>query len=101
MFVQLMECSLDRNIVSQTPPDGCHSSYRRFHPAHGDVSHTFAIDAGVMLLYFDAGDDVVPFKFGEKSSKALTSVGFQDVTFKAYNGYVEKEIQFLFLILKI
>ncbi|CAL5443216.1 unnamed protein product [Camellia sinensis] len=32
------------------------------------------------------GDDVVRFKFGEKSSQALSSAGFQDVTFKAYNG---------------
>ena len=44
----------------------------------------------VILVSFDAGDDVVAFKFGEKSSKALTSAGFQDVTFKAYNGYVDR-----------
>ncbi|GAU47012.1 hypothetical protein TSUD_403220 [Trifolium subterraneum] len=31
-------------------------------------------------------DEVVPFKFGEKSSKCLSANGFQDVTFKAYNG---------------
>lgn len=29
---------------------------------------------------------MVPFKFGEKSAKALSSSGFQDVTFKAYDG---------------
>lgn len=34
------------------------------------------------------GDDVVPYKFGEKSSRVLVSTGFQDATFKAYNGYV-------------
>ncbi|KAA3486076.1 acyl-protein thioesterase 2-like [Gossypium australe] len=33
-----------------------------------------------------AGDDVVPYKFGEKSSRALTSNGFKDMTFKSYNG---------------
>lgn len=37
-------------------------------------------------LYFITGDDVVPYKFGEKSSRVLVSTGFQDVTFKAYNG---------------
>ncbi|KAF2317967.1 hypothetical protein GH714_041291 [Hevea brasiliensis] len=31
-------------------------------------------------------DDVVPYKFGEKSLRVLSSTGFQDVTFKAYNG---------------
>lgn len=35
-----------------------------------------------------AGDDVVRFKFGEKSLQALSSCGFQDCTFKAYNAYV-------------
>lgn len=35
-----------------------------------------------------AGDDVVPYKFGEQSSRALSSTGFQEVTFKSYNGYV-------------
>lgn len=29
-------------------------------------------------------DDVVLYKYGEKSSQALTSTGFQDVTFKSY-----------------
>lgn len=48
-------------------------------------------DHRVILVSFDAGDDVVPFKFGEKSSKALTSSGFQDVTFKAYKGYVDSD----------
>lgn len=38
----------------------------------------------MLLLY--VGDDVVPYKFGEKSSKVFRSTGFQDVTFKAYNG---------------
>lgn len=35
-----------------------------------------------------AVDDVVQYKFGEKSSKALASSGFVDVTFKSYAGYV-------------
>lgn len=29
---------------------------------------------------------MVSYKFGEKSSRVLVSTGFQDVTFKAYNG---------------
>lgn len=40
-----------------------------------------------------AVDDVVLYKYGEKSSQALTSTGFQDVTFKSYTRYViEKEL---------
>lgn len=31
---------------------------------------------------------MVPYKFGEKSSQALSSTGYQNVAFKAYNGYV-------------
>ncbi|RVX11031.1 hypothetical protein CK203_013302 [Vitis vinifera] len=38
-----------------------------------------------LWVLFD-GDDVVPFKFGEKSSKALTSAGFRDLMFKEYDG---------------
>lgn len=41
-----------------------------------------------LLIWFIAGDDVVPYKFGEKSSQALSSTGYQNVAFKAYNGYV-------------
>lgn len=33
-----------------------------------------------------SGDDVVPFKFGEKSSQALASNGFKKTTFKAYSA---------------
>nr|KJB54090.1 hypothetical protein B456_009G020100 [Gossypium raimondii] len=43
----------------------------------------------VSILYVKwlvAGDDVVPHKFGEKSSRALSSNGFQDTTFKSYSG---------------
>ncbi|KAL5768952.1 hypothetical protein ACOSQ2_015735 [Xanthoceras sorbifolium] len=39
-----------------------------------------------VLLCHGKVDDVVPYKFGEKSSQALNLNGFQDVTFKAYNG---------------
>ncbi|KAH1127011.1 hypothetical protein GLYMA_06G215900v4 [Glycine max] len=39
-----------------------------------------------ICIYILSVDDVVPYKFGEKSSKCLSSTGFQDVTFKAYNG---------------
>jgi hypothetical protein len=42
----------------------------------------------MMQIWFVSGDDVVPYKFGDKSSRALSSSGFQDVTFKSYNGYV-------------
>lgn len=39
-----------------------------------------------LLLCHGKGDDVVPYKFGEKSSRALSATGFQDMTFKSYNG---------------
>ncbi|KAL6974302.1 lysophospholipase [Sarracenia purpurea var. burkii] len=39
-----------------------------------------------ILLCHGTGDDVVSFKFDEKSSHALISSGFRDVTFKAYDG---------------
>ncbi|XP_022961061.1 acyl-protein thioesterase 2-like [Cucurbita moschata] len=39
-----------------------------------------------ILLCHGKVDDVVLYKFGEKSSQALHSVGFQDVIFKSYNG---------------
>ncbi|KAK8543486.1 hypothetical protein V6N13_076295 [Hibiscus sabdariffa] len=36
-----------------------------------------------ILLCHGKVDDVVPYKFGEKSSQALSSNGFQDMTFKS------------------
>ncbi|KAF7838665.1 acyl-protein thioesterase 1 [Senna tora] len=39
-----------------------------------------------LLLCHGKVDDVVPYKFGEKSSRVLISAGFKDATFKAYNG---------------
>lgn len=39
-----------------------------------------------MLLV--TGDDVVAYKHGEKSAHTLSSAGFRNLTFKAYNGYV-------------
>ncbi|KAM1046746.1 hypothetical protein ACFX2I_026138 [Malus domestica] len=39
-----------------------------------------------LLLCHGKRDDVVSYKFGEKSSQSLRSNGFQDVTFKSYNA---------------
>lgn len=39
-----------------------------------------------ILLCHGKVDDVVQYKFGEKSSQSLTSNAFQDVRFKAYSG---------------
>lgn len=33
-------------------------------------------------------DDVVRFRFGEKSTQRLTSTGFKNLTFKSYDSYV-------------
>lgn len=35
-----------------------------------------------------AGDDVVPFKYGEKSAQSLSSAGFRYITFKSYDAWV-------------
>ena len=52
-------------------------------------------------LIFFAVDDVVQYKFGEKSSVSLLSSGFSDVTFKSYNGYVEKDSKQKYLLILI
>lgn len=39
-----------------------------------------------ILLCHGKADDVVRYKFGEKSSKVLSSSGFKNVTFKSYDG---------------
>ena len=52
-------------------------------------------------LIFFAVDDVVQYKFGEKSSMSLLSSGFSDVTFKSYNGCVEKNSQQKYLLILI
>ncbi|KAK6156517.1 hypothetical protein DH2020_010765 [Rehmannia glutinosa] len=38
-----------------------------------------------IMLCHGKGDDVVAYKFGEKSAEKLSSVGFRDVTFKSYS----------------
>ena len=48
-----------------------------------------------------AVDDVVQYKFGEKSLVSLLSSGFSDVTFKSYNGYIEKDSQQKYLLILI
>ncbi|XP_057968209.1 uncharacterized protein LOC131157827 [Malania oleifera] len=39
-----------------------------------------------ILICHGRGDDVVPYKYGEKSLVSLKSAGFQDVKFNPYNG---------------
>ncbi|CAA7409910.1 unnamed protein product [Spirodela intermedia] len=39
-----------------------------------------------ILLCHGKGDDVVLYKYGDGSSKVLASSGFQNLTFKTYNG---------------
>ncbi|XP_039041394.1 acyl-protein thioesterase 1-like [Hibiscus syriacus] len=40
-----------------------------------------------ILLCHGKGDEVVPYKFGEKSSQVLSSNGFQNTIFKSYDGF--------------
>ncbi|KAK6273350.1 hypothetical protein POUND7_010433 [Theobroma cacao] len=64
---------------------------------HGFMHSHFVRDVSLLALAYISGtevvpqslapcDDVVPYKFGEKSSRALSSNGFEDTTFKSYNG---------------
>ena len=46
------------------------------------------INGGTCQWFWYVGDDVVRFKFGEKSAQKLSSSGFIDVTFKEYTAYV-------------
>ncbi|KAI3754284.1 hypothetical protein L1987_54065 [Smallanthus sonchifolius] len=39
-----------------------------------------------ILLCHGKGDDVVQFRYGDKSAEKLTSVGFQNLTFKTYDS---------------
>ncbi|KAB5514225.1 hypothetical protein DKX38_028131 [Salix brachista] len=62
-------------------------------PCSKTLSKKIGVDEAVrraaslpILLCHGKGDDVVPYKFGEKSSRVMVSTGFQDTTFKAYNG---------------
>ncbi|KAF3683482.1 putative deSI-like protein-like [Capsicum annuum] len=49
----------------------------------GAASHAASLP---ILLCHGKGDDVVPYKFGDKSSQKLRSCGFQDVAFKSYTA---------------
>ncbi|GAU22314.1 hypothetical protein TSUD_261140 [Trifolium subterraneum] len=39
-----------------------------------------------VFLSHGISDDVVPYKYGEKSAQSLSSAGFQYITFKSYDG---------------
>ncbi|XP_031118328.1 acyl-protein thioesterase 2-like [Ipomoea triloba] len=39
-----------------------------------------------ILICHGTGDDVVEYKHGEKSARTLVSAGFQNLTFRTYNG---------------
>ncbi|KAL0393969.1 UNVERIFIED_CONTAM: Acyl-protein thioesterase 1 [Sesamum latifolium] len=39
-----------------------------------------------ILLCHGSGDDVVAYKHGEKSARVLSSAGFQNLTFRSYDG---------------
>ncbi|CAA3003980.1 acyl- thioesterase 2-like [Olea europaea subsp. europaea] len=41
-----------------------------------------------ILLCHGPGDEVVAYKHGEKSARILSSAGFQNLTFRAYDGYL-------------
>lgn len=44
---------------------------------NGDVFHFIA-----------AGDDVVAYEHGKRSAQILSSAGFQNLTFRTYDGYL-------------
>ena len=39
-----------------------------------------------MYCFFVVVDDVVEYKLGEKSAQTMYSAGFQNLTFRSYNG---------------
>ncbi|VFQ77214.1 unnamed protein product [Cuscuta campestris] len=45
-----------------------------------------------VLLCHGEGDEVVAYKFGEKSSVKLSSSGFRDVTFKPYKEWTSTKL---------
>ncbi|KAI4316301.1 hypothetical protein L6164_024294 [Bauhinia variegata] len=51
-------------------------------------SHEAIRRAASLPLFLCHGlvDDMVPYKYGEKSAQALSSAGFRNLIFKAYNG---------------
>ncbi|KAL6285907.1 hypothetical protein ACE6H2_010297 [Prunus campanulata] len=61
----------------------------KFEDAPDDIEGLDASAAHVANLRSTEPDDsdyVVPYKFGEKSSQTLSSTGYQNMAFKAYNG---------------
>ncbi|XP_024959596.1 acyl-protein thioesterase 2-like [Cynara cardunculus var. scolymus] len=51
----------------------------------GDEAAARAASLPIMLCH-GKGDDVVLFRYGEKSAEKLTSAGFQNLTFKTYDS---------------
>lgn len=39
------------------------------------------------IPFFVSADEVVAYEHGEKAVQALTSIGFQNITFRSYEGY--------------
>ncbi|XP_022714861.1 acyl-protein thioesterase 1 homolog 1 [Durio zibethinus] len=53
-----------------------------------EVSHETVRRAASLPILLSHGtcDDVVPYKYGEKSAHSLSTAGFQNLTFKTYEG---------------
>uniref|UniRef100_A0A803MGF9 Phospholipase/carboxylesterase/thioesterase domain-containing protein n=1 Tax=Chenopodium quinoa TaxID=63459 RepID=A0A803MGF9_CHEQI len=47
-----------------------------------------------IFLCHGKSDEVVAYRFGEKSAQALTSAGFRNLTFKNFDGYVQASMSF-------
>ncbi|XP_042394431.1 acyl-protein thioesterase 1 homolog 1-like isoform X1 [Zingiber officinale] len=52
----------------------------------GDTDTATRASSLPILLCHGKGDDVVPYKHGEKSAEALKSSGFENLRFETYNG---------------
>ncbi|KAH7857797.1 hypothetical protein Vadar_016572 [Vaccinium darrowii] len=50
------------------------------------MAHGSSLIALAPIFTNAAGDDVVPYKFGEKSTQFLGSAGFRYMSFKTFDG---------------
>lgn len=53
-----------------------------------DMSVTKCNSLSNLHIHFHIGDDVVPYKYGEKSANCLSISGFRHLTFKSFEGYL-------------
>ncbi|KAJ0804203.1 putative lysophospholipase [Helianthus annuus] len=61
----------------------CRSLVNMMEGSHDAIGRAASLP---ILMCHGLGDEVVPYKFGERSAQILSSVGFTYVMFKTYEG---------------